>query len=487
MAIVFQTPLTVSLSGTIPAGIIGYRADITHSSGALLNAQALGLTVTNNSGATITLTRGTKTDIVNNSSNTMTTILATTTTIQNSGTNSNATGFYMSMSNSGGTVSGTWKGFYVEMSNTSTSTLGALNMVDLALLSNSGSTITTVKGINISGWGTAGTITTSYGIYADTSIDVGATKYFIYSTSASPSVFSAAQTMQQNSIGATSTDGLIFANATAATVGAQKWPGRIRWTGQGWKTTATAASQTVDFTAEMRTVQGTANPTGIFVISSQVNFGGYSDRFTVGSDNVVIIGTQTITDTGGKILSAALNTVGIGVGGTNATSFTTSSVPYYDGTRLVGGSALFFDGTHFGAGSNSFVDPISGTSGHILVIGGMRFAFTDFSTGQGWFTSTNGTITSIQHINTSEGFVLGTFSNHNLGFRTNNATKAVLDISGNFGIGVSVFGTSAAKVLGMANATAPSTSPAGMGQLWVESGALKYRGSSGTVSTVAPA
>jgi hypothetical protein len=61
------------------------------------------------------------------------------------------------------------------------------------------------------------------------------------------------------------------------------------------------------------------------------------------------------------------------------------------------------------------------------------------------------------------------------------------DNVGNVGVGVSTFGTSAAKVLGLANATAPSTSPAGMGQLYVESGALKFRGSSGTITTIAAA
>ena len=58
---------------------------------------------------------------------------------------------------------------------------------------------------------------------------------------------------------------------------------------------------------------------------------------------------------------------------------------------------------------------------------------------------------------------------------------------GNVGVGVTTFGTSADKVLGLANATAPSTSPAGMGQLYVESGALKFRGSSGTITTIAAA
>jgi len=67
------------------------------------------------------------------------------------------------------------------------------------------------------------------------------------------------------------------------------------------------------------------------------------------------------------------------------------------------------------------------------------------------------------------------------------AERMRIDSSGNLGLGVSSFGTSAAKVLGLANATAPSSSPAGMGQLYVEGGALKFRGSSGTVTTIAPA
>lgn len=62
-----------------------------------------------------------------------------------------------------------------------------------------------------------------------------------------------------------------------------------------------------------------------------------------------------------------------------------------------------------------------------------------------------------------------------------------LDSKGNVGVGVVAFGTGAVGVVGIKNGTAPSTSPAGMGQLYVEAGALKYRGSSGTVTTVAVA
>lgn len=59
--------------------------------------------------------------------------------------------------------------------------------------------------------------------------------------------------------------------------------------------------------------------------------------------------------------------------------------------------------------------------------------------------------------------------------------------TGNLGVKVFAFGTSAVGVIGIANGTAPGSSPGGMGQLWVEGGALKYRGSSGTVTTIANA
>jgi hypothetical protein len=70
---------------------------------------------------------------------------------------------------------------------------------------------------------------------------------------------------------------------------------------------------------------------------------------------------------------------------------------------------------------------------------------------------------------------------------TARAERMRIDASGNLLVGTTTAATSAAKVIGMGNATAPSSSPAGMGQLYVEGGALKFRGSSGTVTTIAPA
>ena len=61
------------------------------------------------------------------------------------------------------------------------------------------------------------------------------------------------------------------------------------------------------------------------------------------------------------------------------------------------------------------------------------------------------------------------------------------DQSGNLLIGMTTAATSSAKTLHLANATAPTANPSGGGVLYVESGALKYRGSSGTVTTIANA
>jgi hypothetical protein len=97
---------------------------------------------------------------------------------------------------------------------------------------------------------------------------------------ATANTFTLAQTAQRDFIAATSTDGLILTNATAAAAGAQQWSPRLRLTGQGWKTNATAASQTVDWIVENRPVQSAASPSTTLVIASQINGGGFVDLVT---------------------------------------------------------------------------------------------------------------------------------------------------------------------------------------------------------------
>jgi hypothetical protein len=83
------------------------------------------------------------------------------------------------------------------------------------------------------------------------------------------------------------------------------------------------------------------------------------------------------------------------------------------------------------------------------------------------------------------------FDDTNDRLRLGNATAAVLEIDQNavpniFLNGQAV-GTSGQGVIAMKSGVAPSTSPAGGGQLYVEAGALKYRGSSGTVTVLGAA
>ena len=86
-----------------------------------------------------------------------------------------------------------------------------------------------------------------------------------------------------------------------------------------------------------------------------------------------------------------------------------------------------------------------------------------------------------------EGYFDGNLMNYVAAY-TNATERMRIDSSGNVGIGTTSFGASSQVVLAIANATAvPTGNPTGGGVLYVEAGALKYRGSSGTVTTIANA
>jgi len=118
---------------------------------------------------------------------------------------------------------------------------------------------------------------------------------------------SGAGQINRDSIGTTSTDGLVLQNSTAAAAGAQQYSPRLRLTGQGWKTNATAASWPVDWVLENQPVQGTTAPTTRLSIKSQINAGGYSELGYFDSANGFILSNNVplqVKKAGGTLVQA---------------------------------------------------------------------------------------------------------------------------------------------------------------------------------------
>jgi len=201
------------------------------------------------------------------------------------------------------------------------------------------------------------------------------------------------------------------------------------------------------------------------------------------SKNVVSV---TNTGTGSNVLSASPTLTGT-IGAAAATlsgnltlnGGTANGVLYLNGSKVAtSGTALEFNGTNFGVGTGG--NTINHRS--VIYFAGVNAVYQQVANGNTGLGASNGLRIGLTSAGVGE-----LYSPTALVTYIDNTERCRVDTNGNFGVGVAAFGTSAAKVIGMANATAPASSPAGMGQLYVESGALKYRGSSGTVTTIANA
>lgn len=82
----------------------------------------------------------------------------------------------------------------------------------------------------------------------------------------------------KNSIGVTTTDGMILSNTTSATNVLNQFSPRIRLIGQGWKTASTAGSQQVEWMMELQAQTGTNNPTSNLFFYRQANLGGLVEQ-----------------------------------------------------------------------------------------------------------------------------------------------------------------------------------------------------------------
>ena len=79
------------------------------------------------------------------------------------------------------------------------------------------------------------------------------------------------ETLSNNGIANTSSDGYVLQNTTAAANNTQQWSPRLHWIGQGWKTASTAASQQVEWYGEVIPVQDSTNPGALLNFKPIVN------------------------------------------------------------------------------------------------------------------------------------------------------------------------------------------------------------------------
>ena len=119
--------------------------------------------------------------------------------------------------------------------------------------------------------------------------------------------------------------------------------------------------------------------------------------------------------------------------------------------------------TYFRIGGSNVASP---TTAAALTLGAAALPFSSAYIGGAATNNirSSGTVTAALWVGAESS--LGTASAHNFHFFTNNVDQLFLTTAGNLGLGTSTFGTSAAKVWGFFNGTAPGTSPADTVQLY---------------------
>lgn len=150
---------------------------------------------------------------------------------------------------------------------------------------------------------------------AATTTGSGTTAVLATSPTITTPAITTSDTVSNNGIGATSTDGDVIQNTTAAANNTQQWSPRTRWIGQGWKTNATAGTQTVYWRAEVIPYQDTTSPDAGLTFTPNINS---ADQTPITFCNVGTAGTG-VTINLDSAKSCAVN--GPGSGGATGLGF----------------------------------------------------------------------------------------------------------------------------------------------------------------------
>jgi hypothetical protein len=254
--------------------------------------------------------------------------------------------------------------------------------------------------------------------------------------------FTGAKTFSGGTNSATPTTLATLINATAAIEGTQSASPSVIQTGQGWKTTATAASQSVSFRQFVLPVQGTTAPTGNWKLQSDIAGGGYSDRMTVTSAGALLMsGSGTSAEVAlsiGGNASCGFFTTG---SGTNITvCFSGAGRFQFDNTVGLSPTTVVTNIYPLGTSTAKWGSLYVGSAAASTIEGALNLSSTLAVTGATTLTgllTANGGITlgDAQNIafNTTTGTKIGTATTQKIGFW--NATpvvqqSAVADASG---------------------------------------------------------
>lgn len=216
------------------------------------------------------------------------------------------------------------------------------------------------------------------------------------------------------------------------------------------------------------TLTGQTDFTGNVIVA--VNSSSNAVRITqTGSGNALFVEDDTNPDASPFVVNASGN---VGIGVTSPTyKLHVDGTSYVNGTFQVQGQSLF----------NSVVEvgPYSGGGGELRLMNpsglnaGAVFDVDPADVGRLYTTTLH-----LGQLTGTGGEVV---------LFTETLPRMRIDSNGNLGFGGASFG-GGVVVAFIANATTvPTTNPTGGGILYVQAGALKYRGSSGTVTTIAPA